>query len=307
MKIVFMGSSEFSRIILEYLIENQQNILCVYTQPPKQSGRGMHLSKTIIQEYAENRGIEVRCPAKLRNQLSELDSFKKLSCDVAVVVSYGLIIPGEFLAVPKHGFINIHPSDLPKFRGAAPIHRTILSGAENTAICIMQMDEGLDTGDVIKRTEVDIANRPSFQELHDELATIGARDLLEVLSNIDNIKHEKQNDSHSTYASKIAKEEGRILASDTLELVERKYRAFNPWPGISVKIDGEEIKIHEADFDFEQTGNLVPGLILRDKHGFKIAFRGGFLSPKIVQKPGKSKVKTADFINGFNPQANTIE
>ena len=307
MKIVFMGSSEFSRIILEYLIENQQNIMCVYTQPPKMAGRGMRTAKTIIHEFAENIGIQVRCPARLRNQQAELEDFKNLGCDVVVVVSYGLIIPAEFLAIPKFGFINIHPSDLPKFRGAAPIQRTILSGDKKTAVCIMQMDEGLDTGDVIKRTEVDISHRPIYPELHDELAIIGAKDLLDVLTSISDIKHCKQEDASASYANKITKEEGRILASDSLELADRKYRALNPWPGISVKIEGEEIKIIEADFDFGQIDGFKPGTILRSKYGFKIVLDGGFLSPQIVQKSGKAKVKVSDFINSFRLSAEIIE
>lgn len=299
MKIVFMGSSEFSRIILEYLIENGAEIICVYTRAPKRAGRGHKLAKTVVHEYAEKQGLEIKYPLRLKSQDTVLQEFKDLGCEVAVVASYGLIIPEDYLAIPKLGFINVHPSSLPLYRGAAPIQRTILSGDMQTSSCIMQMDSGLDTGDILKRTEVDIANRPTYIQLHDKLAKIGAKDLLEVLRNPERFIPLKQDDELATYANKITKDEGIILSGDIVEIVERKYRALNPWPGLIFKFGDEEIKLCEAVFDFADTKEEAPGSILWGKKEFKIVLKGGFIIPKILQRPGKSKVDAASFINGL--------
>jgi len=299
MKIVFMGSPEFAKVVLDKLNEKGINIICVYTQPPKPAGRGNKLTKTVAHQCAEALGIDVRCPAKLRKNQEELDYFKKLGCDLAIVVAYGLIIPEEYLDVPKYGFINVHPSDLPKFRGAAPIQRTLQSGDDTTALCIMQMDAGLDTGDVLCRTMVDIKDKPTFIELHDRLAKIGGEDLLKVIANIDSLSPEKQDDTKASYAHKIAKDEAKISSEDKLEKIERKFRAFNPWPGIYINIDGHEIKVHEAQFIFQETG-LLPGSIIQEKKQIKIAFDGGYLVPLVLQRPGKSRANVKDFLNGFS-------
>jgi methionyl-tRNA formyltransferase len=182
-----------------------------------------------------------------------------------------------------------------------------LNGDTKTASCIMQMDTGLDTGDVLKRTEVDISHRPMFLELHNQLAEIGAKDLLAVLSNIHDIKPVTQQSEYATYAHKINKEEGNIYASDMLEVVERKYRAFHLWPGLRINLANEEVKLCEVQFEFTNIEPNVPGSIIWGKRHFKIALSGGYLVPQVLQRPGKKQISVESFVNGMRQECKELE
>ena len=304
MKIIFMGSPVFAVASLAELVQDNMDIILVYTQPPRPAGRGNKITKTAIHEYAQEVGLEVRHPERLRDD-NEFEYFKSLNPDLVIVVAYGLIIPKRYLDIPKYGFINIHPSNLPKYRGAAPIQRTILGGDEQTALCIMQMDVGLDTGDVVSRTIIDISDKPTYQQLHDKLAKIGAKKLIEVIKNISSLQHEKQNDILSCYAAKLTKEEAQILASDELEIADRKVRALNPWPMAYIVIDGQIIKIIEAESQYLEH-NKLPGTVIVEDNYLKIALKGGFLLPTILQRQGKNKLSIKEFIQGFDIQFDSV-
>jgi methionyl-tRNA formyltransferase len=297
MKIIFMGSPDFAVPALNELVQQNFNIIKIYTQPPRPAGRGKKIVPTQINHLANHLGLSVHCPEKLRSD-EEYEFFKSLSPDLVVVVAYGLIIPKRFLEVPKYGFINIHPSDLPKYRGAAPIQRTILGGEVNTALCIMQMDAGLDTGDVLAREFIDITDKPSFKELHDKLALIGAKELIKVIKQIDCIKPVKQSDELASYAAKISKEEGRIDSSDDLDLIDRKIRALNPWPGTYIELDKQVIKIISANFE-KYIHQDAPGSIIIKDDILKIATKDGYLLPTVVQREGRNKILVSDFIRGY--------
>ena len=300
MKIIFMGSPDFALAALVKLIESKYNVMCVYSQPPRPAGRGKKLTETAVHQYAKNLNIPVFCPERLRAD-EEYEFFKKLNPALVVVSAYGLIIPQRFLEVPKYGFINIHPSDLPKFRGAAPIQRTILAGEMKTSMCIMQMDKGLDTGDVLLRKQVDISDNPTFQQLHDKLAIIGAEALIQVIDNIDNLNPQKQDDHLASYAAKIEKHEAKINAEDDLDFAIRKIRALNPRPGTYIELDNQKIKIIDSSFSY-QTHEITPGTIIIEQNIMKIALKGGFLTPLVVQREGKNKISIKDFFLGLQSQ-----
>ena len=208
MRIVFMGTPDFSVPILQALAA-QHEIVAVYSQPPRPAGRGKAERKSPMQQCAEALGLPVRHPVSLRTQ-SAADDFAQLQCDVAVVVAYGLILPSSILQAPKRGCLNIHASLLPRWRGAAPIHRAILAGDAETGICIMQMDEGLDTGAVLLRQATDIGAEETTADLHDRLSTMGADLILQALDRLPDLPLQPQSAEGVTYAAKIDKAEARI-------------------------------------------------------------------------------------------------
>ena len=295
MKIVFMGTPEFSVPVLEAL-HARHEVVCVYTQAPKEAGRGQKLTKSPVHVLAEEYGIEVRTPKTLRNE-EEQRKFRELKADIAIVAAYGLILPLPVLEAFPRGCINVHASLLPRWRGAAPIQRAVEAGDVKSGITIMNMEEGLDTGDMLLKGEAEISAETTGGSLHDRLSAIGAELIVRTLDNPDNIKPEKQDDALATYAKKIDKEESRLdFTLDAAEL-ERKIRAFNPYPAAYFEYKDERFKVLKARV-IDEKHNYRPGQIITGS-GLVIACGTGLLEVVEIQRQGKKAAACRDFLNGF--------
>jgi methionyl-tRNA formyltransferase len=299
MRVVFMGTPEFAVPTLAALHEAGHEVLAVYTQPPRPAGRGKSERKSPVHLAAEHLGIEVRHPLSLRDLDAQAD-FLAHEAELAVVVAYGLILPRPILDGPRRGCLNVHASLLPRWRGAAPIQRSILAGDSMTGVTIMRMEEGLDTGPMLATARVPVEDKTSG-ELHAELAEIGARLLIETVAQLDVLKPEPQPELGATYAAKIDKAEARIDWAKPAELIEREVRAFAPFPGSWFDLDGERIKVLRAraigvsGFD---------GTVLDDE--LTIACGQGAIRPLIVQRAGKPAMAAEDFLRGRPVPAGTI-
>nr|WP_166180700.1 methionyl-tRNA formyltransferase [Altererythrobacter segetis] len=299
MRIVFMGTPEFAVPTLLALHEAGHEIVAAYTQPPRPAGRGKADRKSPVQLAAAKLGIEVRHPITLRDLEAEAD-FLALEPELAVVVAYGLILPTPILEGPKRGCLNVHASLLPRWRGAAPIQRSILAGDNVTGVTIMRMEAGLDTGPMLASARVPIEDKTSG-ELHAELAEIGARLLVETVAQLDQIKPQPQPELGATYAAKIDKVEARIDWSKPAELIEREVRAFAPFPGSWFELDGERIKVLRA----RTIGvNGADGTVLDDE--LTIACGQAALRLLTVQRAGKPAMGADDFLRGKPVPAGTV-
>jgi methionyl-tRNA formyltransferase len=296
MKIIFMGSPSFAIPTFERLLRSSYSIVAVFTQKPKPKNRGMNVEPSPIHALAEKNQIPVFTPESLRNdQIHETISI--IEADVIIVVAYGKIIPQNIIDLKKYGCINLHPSKLPRFRGAAPLQRTIMEGDTETRICTMQMDQGLDTGDVLLYEDIKLSNRITFEQLHDLTAQIGADLIIKTLDNIDQIKPIKQSEEGLVYAHKLQKEEGLINWNvDSSFEIDCKVRAISQWPGVFFKYKEEMIKILETSYQ-DESHNFEPGTIIDDN--LSIACAQGIIRPSILQKPGKKPISARDFINSF--------
>jgi len=294
-----MGTPAFAVPTLAALHEAGHEIAAAYTQPPRPAGRGKQLQASPVQQAAETLGIEVRHPETLRDMEAHAD-FLSLEPHVAVVVAYGLMLPQPILAGPTHGCLNVHGSLLPRWRGAAPIQRAILAGDSMTGVTIMRMERGLDTGPMLATARVPIEDKTSG-ELHAELAEIGARLMVDTLAQLDQLKPEPQPDLGATYAAKIDKGETRIDWAKPAELIEREVRAFGPFPGSWLELDGERIKLLKA----RTIGvNGAPGTVLDDE--FTVACGDAALRPLTVQRAGKPAMTAAEFLRGRPVPVGTV-
>ena len=297
MRIVFMGSPEFAVPSLEALA-GAHEVVAAYCQPPRPAGRGKADRKTAVHARAEALGVEVRHPRSLRNE-EEQERFRALGADAAIVAAYGLILPLPILEAPRLGCINVHASLLPRWRGAAPIHRAILAGDEMTGITIMQMDEGLDTGPMLLKRELPISRRNAGQ-LTEELAKLGAEALVEWLSSP--TEPVPQPETGATYAKKVSKEEARIDWTAPAVEIERQVRAFAPTPGAWFAHGGERIKLLEAALGDDATGQ--PGEVLDDC--LNVACGEGYLRPLKVQRAGRAPMSPGELLRGFSIPKGTI-
>lgn len=261
LKIVFAGTPEIARAVLESLCSNKVNIQLALTQIDRPSGRGQKLNPPPVKEYAEAQGIEVYQPLKVRNNQEVIDKLEALKPDIMIVVAYGMIIPKAILDIPRLGCINIHVSLLPKYRGAAPIQRSIIDGEKLTGVTIMQMDEGLDTGDILLQEEVIIEDNDTSGSLHDKLASVGARLIIDYLNNHETIKGQKQAEIGVTYASKIEKVEALIDWNENSLILSNKIRGFNPSPGAYTYLNGNIVKVWFAK-STNLTSNKPVGTII---------------------------------------------
>lgn len=291
MKIVFMGTPDFSVPVLHALAA-QHDIVAVYTQPPRPAGRGKDLRPTPVHAAAATLGLPVRHPVSLKSP-EEQAAFAALDADVAVVVAYGLILPQAILDAPRHGCLNIHASLLPRWRGAAPIHRAIMAGDAETGICIMQMEAGLDTGPVLLRQSTPISPEETTQDLHDRLAQMGARLILAALDRLPTLTPEPQPTEGVTYATKIDKAESRIDWTRPAAEVDRQIRALSPFPGAWCMAGPERIKLLRSRL---AKGEGPPGTLL---HGLTIACGTGAIDITLAQREGKKAQAPQDFLNGF--------
>lgn len=297
MKVVFMGTPDFSVPILEALCKEHE-VVCVYTRAPKEAGRGQKESKTPVHEFALKQGIEVRTPKTLRN-VDEQAAFKTLEADVAVVAAYGLILPKPILEAFPKGCINVHASMLPKWRGAAPIQRAILNGDDVSGVTIMQMDEGLDTGDILLADENPIAlENITGGELHDELAKHGAEMIVKVLRDLEAFPPKKQGEMTTPYAAKIEKLEAKLDFSKTVAEVERKVRAFNPFPGAYFMFNGERFKLLKVSIAKGATGQAGT---IQDNGDNVVAIvcADGVVQVEEIQRQGKKPMHIKEFLRGF--------
>ena len=299
MRIVFMGTPGFAVPTLTALREAGHEIPVAYTQPPRPAGRGKAERKSPVQLAAEGLGIEVCHPLSLRDLDAQAD-FMAHEADLAVVVAYGLILPQPILDGPRRGCLNVHASLLPRWRGAAPIQRSILAGDHVTGVTIMRMEQGLDTGPMLATARVPVEDKTSG-ELHAELAEIGARLLVETVAQLDQIKPRPQPELGATYAAKIDKAEARIDWSKPAELIEREVRAFAPFPGSWFEFDGERIKVLLA----RTIGvNGADGTVLDDE--LTIACGQGAIRILTVQRAGRPAMAAEDFLRGRPVPVGTV-
>lgn len=303
MRVVFMGTPDFAATVLKALIAANHEIVCVYSQPPRPSGRGHKRQPSPVHQLAEEKGILVRCPASLKKP-EEQQEFAALHADVAVVAAYGLILPKSVLDAPKHGCLNVHASLLPRWRGAAPIQRAIMAGDERTGVCIMRMDEGLDTGPVLLRDSLPIGPETTAGLLHDQLADLGARLMTVALGmlNLDNTAIAmKQPENGATYAKKIEREESRIDWNKSAVVIERLIRAMAPHPGAWFEHEGERFKVLKACLT-EDRGQ--PGTVLDDSP--TIACAEGAIRILTLQRQGKAPMEAQAFLRGYTLPAGTV-
>lgn len=292
-----MGTPEFAVPALEvlYNAKNHQ-VVAVFTAKPKPKGRKMQIVKSAIHEKAIEYGIAVHTPTSLKTP-EQADLINSIEADIIVVVAYGFIIPQNILEAKKYGCLNIHPSKLPKYRGAAPLQRTIINGDKETAICVMQMDEGLDTGDIILQENLLLDFRISLLELHDKCSIIGAKLLLEVLDNIDTLPRIPQNETTKViYAHKLKKEEGEINWQDDAYLIDCKIRGMQPWPGVFFIHQGKNLQITKADYS-DNNHDYPIGTIINDR--FDVACGKGILHVKTVKPSGKKEMPAVDYLRGI--------
>ena len=302
MKIIFMGSSEFSCPALEKLIESHHKVVAVFTNPPKPKGRGYKLGVTVVHELANRYNLDVYTPislklAEVQQQITDIDA------DLIVVVSYGMILPAAILKNKKYGCINIHPSKLPKFRGAAPLQHIILAGELESSVCIIQMDEGVDTGDILMQRHVDLQDNIDYETLSRLKANLGAELLLETLGNIDNLKPLAQSNEGASYAHKISKEDLRINWNNSAQDIERQIRAFSSFSGAFFLHNGEIIKIFQAKYNNVKR-EVISGQVMDDK--ITIACRDGELIVEVLQRSGKNKMTSKEFLRGYKLPIGTI-
>jgi methionyl-tRNA formyltransferase len=296
LRVVFMGTPDFAVGSLRALHRAGHHIVAAYCQPPKPAGRGHHIQKTPVHLAAEELGIEVRTPKSLRD-IAEQEKFAQMNADVAVVAAYGLLLPKAVLDSPKYGCLNIHGSLLPRWRGAAPLHRAILAGDKETGITIMQMDEGLDTGVMLLKEAVAVTNKTTAQSLHDQLADIGASLIVRALDDLSEGKlpPTPQSEEGVTYAKKLTREEGKIDWNVPASDIERKIRALNPWPGCFFMLNDEPVKVLAASIVEGKSGG--PGVLLDDS--FTVACGEKALKLDLVQRAGKKPTDGASLLRGL--------
>lgn len=298
--IIFAGTPEFAAVSLEKLIASPHKILAVFTQADKPAGRGRKVQYSAVKKIALAHALPLYQPVQLKED-SILQTIKNYHCDAMVVAAYGIILPETLLSLPKYGCINIHASLLPRWRGAAPIQRAILAGDKMTGISIMQMDKGLDTGDILYQKSCLIDNSETGSSLHDKLAQIGADAVLHSLNALQegNLTAQKQDDNLATYAQKLSKTEALINWQDDALIIERKIRAFTAWPVAYTVFEKKNIRIWSAQaYDVLTDENYAPGYIFRhDKTGLWVQCGTGILKISQLQFPGKKVINACDLLN----------
>lgn len=296
MRLAFMGTPDFSVAILDALVDAGHEVVCVYSQPPRPAGRGQQLQASPVHRRAEALGIPVRTPKSLR-KAEEQAAFAALDLDCAIVAAYGLILPQPILDAPRLGCVNVHASLLPRWRGAAPIQRSILAGDAETGVTIMQMDAGLDTGAMLLTEALPITAQMNAAQLHDALAEMGARLMVAALPGLNDgsLTPVPQPAEGVTYAAKLSKDEGRLDLMRPAAELDRQVRGLTPWPGTWIDLaSGEKLKVLEAE---PVAGSGEPGTLI--DAGPTLACGEGALRLIRVQRPGKGPVDGAAFLRGF--------
>jgi len=313
LRIIYAGTPDFSVVALRALIKSAHEVIAVYTQPDRPAGRGRDLAMSPVKEEAVLHDIPVYQPESLKDENAQ-QQLQALNADLMIVTAYGLLLPPQVLQAPKFGCINIHASLLPRWRGAAPIQRAILAGDKKTGITIMQMDEGLDTGDVLAVSECEIAEEDTGSSLHDKLMDLGAQTLMTVLPAIteqqagQSLPRTKQNDADACYASKLNKTEAKIDWQQSAQQIQRAIRAYNSWPvaycQYQKKNKDAKLRLWQADVlhDVNVVSNAAPGTVMTESaQGIEVLTGEGLLRITELQAEGKRRMSTADFLN-----ANTL-
>ncbi len=303
MRVIFMGTPAFAVPALQALIDSKHEVVAVYSQPPRPAGRGMQLTPSPIQQLAESRDIPVFTPVSLRDA-DQQEAFAAHGADIAVVAAYGLLLPQAILDAPKHGCINIHPSDLPRWRGAAPIQRTLMAGDVATACCIIQLELGLDTGPIYLRETYSIPPEMDAGGLHDVMAAIGARQVLTVLESIASIRPVAQSSDGITYAAKITKADRELDWSRPAQELLNQIRGLSPAPAATTTLAGEVIKLFAGGIAHGDTSKAA-GMAL-DNQLLINAGEGTALRLTELQRAGKSRQNAGQFLQGFPIAAGTI-
>ena len=290
-----MGTSHFAVPILKSLYQNGYPISAVYTQPPKKSNRGQKLNKSPINLFSENISLDVRTPQKLKNNNHEEEYLCKLNPDLIIVVSYGQIIPKNLLKIPKYGFLNVHASLLPKWRGAAPIQRSIMNLDKETGISIMKINENLDEGPICNQYSLQISEKINSEELSEKLSLLASEKILDVLDNIydGNINFQDQDHSKATYAKKIQKVEGKINWNEAADKIIGKINGLYPYPGAFFLFKGERYKILKAEKSYSSG---KPGNIITED--FEICCGEGSIKVLSIQREGKKAQQIKEFLLG---------
>ena len=304
MRLIFAGTPEFSAHALRAILAAGHSVPLVLTQPDRPSGRGMALRASPVKELALVSGIEVFQPQSLKD-LSAQDRVRAVGADVIVVAAYGLILPQAVLDLPRFGCINIHASLLPRWRGAAPIQRAILAGDSETGVCIMQMEAGLDTGPVLLSSSLPINIEDTAASLHDKLAGLGARQIVEALEKLP-LPSTPQQEVGVTYAAKIDKSEAPLDWRLSAAQLARQVRAFNPFPGASTNLNGQTIKVWGAEVVDSATQDKAPGTVVAaDRQGIVVACGDSSLRLTELQKAGGKRLPAASFLAGTSLPAGT--
>ncbi|KEI69638.1 methionyl-tRNA formyltransferase [Endozoicomonas elysicola] len=298
LRIIFAGTPEFASAHLQAMLDSQHQVIAVYTQPDRPAGRGQKLMPSPVKSLAAQHNIPVYQPKSLRTEEAQKE-LASLNADLMVVVAYGLILPQVVLDTPELGCINVHGSILPRWRGAAPIQRAIEAGDTESGVTIMQMDAGLDTGDMLLKAFCPIHPDDTASQLHDRLITVGKPALIQALDAIasNQLQPEKQDDSQACYAHKMSKEEAILDWQRPAQALDRQIRAFNPWPVAITSLDDTKIRIWEAIALKESTGEQPGTLISADKDGLDIACSEGTLRIKRLQLAGSRAMTVQELLN----------
>tara|TARA_B100001250_G_scaffold405225_1_gene422375 strand:- start:850 stop:1773 length:924 start_codon:yes stop_codon:yes gene_type:complete len=302
-KIVFMGTSNFAVPILKSLYQNGYIISTVYTQPPKKSNRGQKLNKSPINLFSENLSLNVRTPTSLKKNIDEEIFLKKIMPDVILVVSYGQIIPKNFLHIPKNGFINIHASLLPRWRGAAPIQRSIMNLDKETGISIMKLNENLDEGPICNQYSFKISEKMNSEELSEKLSILASEKILSIIDNIDSssLKFKEQDHTKATYAKKIQKNEGKIDWNENADQIIGKINGLYPYPGAFFLFKGERYKILKAEISNTKGDK---GKLISDN--FEIGCKEGSIKVLTIQRQGRRIQQIKEFLLGSQIKKGSI-
>ncbi|MBR4982999.1 MAG: methionyl-tRNA formyltransferase [Lachnospiraceae bacterium] len=307
MKIVFMGTPDFAVGALEALVEAGHDVVAVVTQPDKPKGRGKEMQQTPVKECALKHNIDVFQPVKIKTP-EAVEVLRGYGAELFVVAAFGQILSKEILDMPKFGCVNIHASLLPKYRGAAPIQWAILDGEKETGVTIMQMNEGLDTGDMLTKVVVPIEDTDTGESLFDKLAEAGAKLLIETIPQIEagELTPQPQDDSLSTYAKMIKKEMGLIDWKKEAVVLERLVRGMNSWPSAYTHFNGKTLKIWETEIE-EGNRNMAPGMVAEvTKNSIKVQTGQDLLVLKQIQLEGKKRMDVASFLLGYKVEPDTV-
>jgi methionyl-tRNA formyltransferase len=298
LKIVFAGTPEFAALHLQALIDSEHDVIAVYSQPDRPAGRGKKLQASAVKQLAVEHSIPVLQPQSLKTAEAQL-ALSELQADIMVVVAYGLILPTTVLTTPKLGCLNVHGSLLPKWRGAAPIQRSIWAGDKETGVTVMQMDEGLDTGAMLFKQSLAITQEDTSDSLYQKLAKIGPQALLETLATLSELTPQIQDDKLASYAKKLSKEEAKIDWELPAEQLERNIRAFNPWPVAFFTLNDTNIKVYSSYVVNDESSDIPAGQIVKsDKQGILVSTSDKCLLLTKLQLPGKKPMSAADVLNG---------
>jgi len=303
LNLIFAGTPEFAAEHLQTLIDSEHRVVAVYSQPDRPAGRGRKLTASPVKSLALAHHIPVFQPLNFNSDAAQAE-LAELQADLMVVVAYGLILPEVILDTPRLGCVNVHASLLPRWRGAAPIHRALLAGDLKSGITIMQMDAGLDTGDALVTVECDILATDTSAILHDRLIETGAPALLQALDQLESgtAQPVKQDSAQATYAHKLQKAEGQIDWTHSAEQIDRQVRGLTPWPGAVTEWQAETVRLHQVAL-LDQTSEAPPGtLIAMTKAGFDVATGAGVLRIEKLQLPGKKAMSASDLLNARREQ-----